>query len=57
MPEQYVTTFQAPNGDTLTVCEEHGMAIYCTRTEAGEYYCAVSHGTHSGLCDLCLDEE
>ena len=54
-----VTTWQAPDGDTYTLCahhqREHERGDW-PRNRSGEY-CTVSYGRHLGHCDDCTRAE
>jgi hypothetical protein len=51
MATTQVVTWQAPNGEIISLCDRHTGAN--PRNSRGEEYCTVQRGRHKGLCDLC----
>lgn len=50
-----VVTWQAPNGQTIDICRkcEASLDGRWPKNSRGEEFCTVSHGLHSGSCDIC----
>lgn len=57
--DQRVVTWQSPGGYKMSLCSEHGREHDRTpyRDPNGQEFCQVSHGQHSGLCDVCISIE